>query len=370
MPSAPKLTLVVTNDLIGDQRLHRIASTLQASGYDVKVLGRQKPGSRALPERPYQQHRLRLPFVRGVAFYLSFNLALIWYLLRHPGDIITANDLDTLPGCFLAARLRGRRLVYDSHEYFTEVPELVGRPRVRWVWLTLERLLFPRLQTIYTVNGSLARLYRERYGKPVQVIRNVPFAREGSPKARATPIILYQGALNVGRGIELMIDAMAHLPKHTLWIVGSGDVEGALRTQAQLAPWRDRIVFHGFVPPEELAELTPQAGLGLSLEADLGANYHYASPNKVYDYLQARLPVLVSDLPEMRAVVEQHGVGGILPLDQRSPEALAERIRQIVDDPSAYARYSEAADQAARILNWEAEREALLAIYQGGVSAG
>lgn len=364
MPSAPKLTLVVTNDLIGDQRLHRIASTLQASGYDVMVLGRQKPNSRPLPTRPYRQHRLRLPFVQGIAFYLSFNLVLAWYLLRHPGQVITANDLDTLPGCFLAARLRRRRLVYDSHEYFTEVPELVGRPPIRRVWLTLERLLFPRLQTIYTVNASLARLYQERYGKPVKVIRNVPFPRDLAPKTQAAPIVLYQGALNLGRGIELMIDAMAHLPGYTLWIVGSGDVEDELRTQGQLAPWRDRIVFHGFLPPDELALLTAKAGLGLSLEADLGANYHYASPNKVYDYLQARLPVLVSDLPEMRAVVETYQVGGILPLDQRNPEALAERIRRIMDDPVRYASYSQAADQAARALNWEAEREALLAIYQ------
>lgn len=363
MPSAPQLTLVVTNDLIGDQRLHRIASTLQASGYEVMVLGRQKPNSRPLPTRPYRQHRLRLPFGRGVAFYLSFNLALTWYLLRHPGQIITANDLDTLPGCFLAARLRGRRLVYDSHEYFTEVPELVGRPHIRRVWLTLERLLFPHLETIYTVNASLARLYHERYGKPVKVIRNLPFAREIAPKSQASPIILYQGALNLGRGIELMIDAMAHLPEYTLWIVGSGDVEDELRTQAQLAPWRDHIVFHGFVPPEELALLTAQAGLGLSLEADLGANYHYASPNKVYDYLQARIPVLVSDLPEMRAVVETYRVGGILPLDQRNPEALAEHIRQLMHDPARYASHSQAADRAARTLHWEAEREALLAIY-------
>jgi glycosyltransferase involved in cell wall biosynthesis len=224
--------------------------------------------------------------------------------------------------------------------------------------------LFPRLQTISTVNHSLARLYQARYGREVAVIRNVPFARDLKPKTEPVPVVMYQGALNVGRGVELMIDAMAHLPGYSLWIVGSGDVEEALRTQAQLSTWSDRIVFHGFLPPEQLAELTPQAGLGLSLEANLGDNYYYASPNKVYDYLQARLPVLVSDLPEMRAVVEAYQAGEVLPLDQRSPEHLAERLRSILETPATYRRYAQGADQAAQVLNWEAERGALLALYQ------
>lgn len=368
--NATRVVLAVTNDLNGDQRLHRIASSLQAAGYEVEVVGRRKPDSRALPARPYRQHRLRLPVVRGPWFYLSYQVALLGYLLRRPGELITANDLDTLPACYLAARLRGRRLLYDSHEYFTEVPELVTRPRVRRVWLALEGWLFPRLRHIYTVNDSLARLYQARYGQAVQVVRNVPFPRPVPPPPGPRPILLYQGALNLGRGLELMIDAMAHLPGYTLWIVGQGDLDAELRTRAELAPWQDRIVFHGFVPPEELVALTPQAGLGLSLEADLGANYHYASPNKVYDYLQARLPVLVSDLPEMRAVVEQHGVGQVLPPDQRSPEALAERVRAMLEDAAAYHRYTQAADQAARVLHWEAERAHLLAMYADATRRG
>jgi glycosyltransferase involved in cell wall biosynthesis len=359
----PRVILAVTNDLNGDQRLHRIASTLDQAGYRVRVVGREKPESRPLPLRTYQQHRLRLPFVKGIGFYLSYNLALWWYLLRHPSEVITANDLDTLPGAYLAARWGRRTLVYDSHEYFTEVPELVSRPRIRQVWLTLERWLFPRLSTVYTVNHSLARIYEATYQLPVAVIRNVPFPRAGSPRQAPPRILLYQGALNLGRGLDLMIDAMAHLPGYTLWIVGSGDLAADLHTQADLAPWRDRIVFHGFMDPDALAQLTPQAGLGLSLEADLGANYHYASPNKVYDYVQARLPILVSDLPEMRAIVEQYQVGQVLPLDQRTPEALADRVRLMLEDPAAYAQWAAAAHEAAQTLNWEAERHRLIDLY-------
>ena len=362
--SSQRVILAVINDLVGDQRIHRIATTLAEAGYSVTVVGRVLPGSLAISDRPYATHRFRLPVHSGKFFYLLFNLRLFWWLLFQPVDIITSNDLDTLLACYFAARLRRKRLVYDSHELFTEVPELIDRPATRRIWLKLEQWLVPKLRKAYTVNESLARIFSDKYGVSFAAIRNVPFARP-EPSGLDLPgkVILYQGALNLGRGIELMIDAMKHLPGYELWIIGRGDVEATLRKQASALPV-GRVVFHGFMPLEQLHPFTAQASLGLSLEEDMGANYHFASPNKVYDYLQARIPVLVSDLPEMRAVVQTYRCGEILREAERNPEQLASRIRAILEKEDRWQNYREHARKAAAELTWEAERKKLLAVYR------
>jgi len=361
----------VINDLVGDQRLHRMASTLSENGYNVLVTGRLLPDSLPLDARNYSCRRVKMWFTRGKAFYLEYNLRLLLFLLRQRVDIIHANDLDTLLASFLAARIKRIPLVYDSHEYFTEVPELIDRPRTRKIWLLLEQWIFPRLRYVYTVNESIANIYSQKYGVKVRTIRNLPVSKpKPLPKSDSqsdqpsTFILLYQGALNIGRGIELMIKSMQYLPGCELWIIGKGDVEQELRQLSRRQPYPQRIVFQGFVPPDKLYTLTAQASVGLSLEEDRGENYRLASPNKIYDYIQARIPVIVSDLPEMRKIIEKFHVGEILPASQYHPKGLAAKVQQLYTDPVTYNRYVKATYIASGMLNWEIEQQKLLDIYQ------
>lgn len=127
MTEKPRIILTVINDLTGDQRIHRIASTLQGAGYQVTVVGRLLPDSLPLENRAYHTHRMRLLFRKGKWFYLEYNIRLFFLLLIRPAEIVNANDLDTLLAGYLATRLKGTELIYDSHEYFTEVPELIHR---------------------------------------------------------------------------------------------------------------------------------------------------------------------------------------------------------------------------------------------------
>ncbi|MFN8395318.1 MAG: glycosyltransferase [Bacteroidia bacterium] len=279
--------------------------------------------------RPYATRRLRLLFHSGKLFYLNYAVTLCWWLLWQRADILLSNDMDTLLPNWMVARLRRKVLVYDSHEYWTEVPEL-RRGLVRAVWLRLEKWLFPRVDAAMTVNASIARIYEQKYGLPVQVVRNLPqlINWEDVPPRKARQVI-YQGALNVGRGIEMLIDAMEYLPEYQLVIVGYGNVDRALREQAASRAWAGRIDFKGFLAPESLRPVTAASSLGVSLEEDLGESYHLASSNKLFDYIQAGVPVIVSDLPEMAAVVRKHGVGEVLTAyGENSPQRLAERIHE------------------------------------------
>ncbi len=360
-----RIIISVTNDLGNDQRVHRVATSLMDLGFEVCLIGRKRKASKRLAKRAYTTKRISFLFETGKLFYLEYAFRVFWWLLFQKVDVFWANDMDTLLPNFLAAKLRGKKLVYDSHEYWTEVPELIQRPKSRSIWLWLEQKLFPKVDQAITVNKSIADIYQEKYKIPVAILRNLPVSLESvSNPAPKENVIIYQGALNMGRGIDLMIDAMEYLPEYKLWIAGYGSIESELRAQANKTEWKARIQFKGFLEPQKLKALTSKAKIGLSLEEDMGASYHFALPNKLFDYIQAGIPVLVSDLPEMKAIVSEYGVGEILENKDRTAEALAHRIRKLCEDAEQYDQYSTSCLAAAKVLNWEQEKDVLKKISE------
>jgi len=346
----------VINDLVTDQRVNRVALLLYELGFDVICFGRRLRASPELQNNPIRYRRYRMLFTGGPLFYAFFNLRLLTSLLfaRRPA-LLVSNDLDTLPANYLAGRIRGVPLIYDSHELFTQVPELVHRKRIQSVWKWIERLLVPRIGHAVTVSYSIATIYRRLYGTRFLVVRNVPARIEykSSDVERTGPqMIIYQGALNLGRGLELMIDAMAFLPGIRFVVAGSGDIEKELRQRVAGKDLQDRIEFKGRLKPEELFPLTQSADLGISLEEDLGMSYRYSLPNKLFDYIQCRVPVLCSSLPEMSRIVDTYGIG--ISTREKDPEKLAGIIRFMLKERAGGA-WMNALEMAARDLCWEKE---------------
>jgi glycosyltransferase involved in cell wall biosynthesis len=362
-----RVILAVTNDLTGDQRIHKVAVSLIKFGYQPVLVGRRL--ARSLPvARPYGCRRFRLLFKKGPLFYFIFNIRLLVYLLFVKADIFLANDLDTLPAVFVAGKIRRKKIVYDTHEYFTEVPELVNRPFVKGIWEFIEAKIFPRLTSVYTVNSSIAKIYQSKYGIPVAVIRNVPSADVPVPASGSLPdgftnrpIIIYQGAVNVGRGLEEMIHAMPLMPDYHLLIVGDGDIKEQLKDLVSRLDLGGRVFFTGRVPFDQLSWFTRQATLGMSLEQDIGLNYHYALPNKLFDYMQSGIPVIASDLPEIRQIVENVKFGLIV--DRFDPEYLSQAIISILNNPELLQTWRERALNAAPGYTWEAEEKELLNFF-------
>ena len=353
----------VINDLATDQRVHRTAVTLQETGYAVTVVGRRLSGSLEIKDRPYATRRFRLLRNKGPLFYAAFNLRLCWYLLFKRADLLWANDLDTLLPNFLVSKLKGIPLVYDSHEYFTEVPELQHRPAVKKTWLAIERFIFPKLEHVITVNDSIAALYKETYGKDVTVIRNVPFSQEPpAPVDRKTlgippgnSVIIFQGSgINVHRGAEEVLAAMQYVEGATLMFVGGGDVIGKLKSETQRLGFGDRVLFVPRQAPEMLRSYTACADIGLTLDKNTNINYRFSLPNKLFDYIHAGVPVLASNLEEVRNIVETYDVGMIV--DSHDPKDLASAIRSMLDDKGRLLKWKENLKIAARQLCWENEK--------------
>jgi glycosyltransferase involved in cell wall biosynthesis len=300
-------------------------------------------------------------------FYAEFNIRLFLFLLFHRADLLLSNDLDSLPANFLASRLKRIPLVYDSHEYFTEVPELIGRPRVRRFWEWLERKLVPGVNAAYTVSESIASIYSAKYHVPFDVVRNLPlrFFPAESVTAPANrehrKVIMYQGALNKGRGLIPVIQAMEVLPDMDLWLAGGGDEEQNLRALVAAAKLNN-VKFLGRLPLEELKYITCRADAGISVEEDMGLSYRYALPNKLFDYIQARIPVVVSNLPEMARIVRAYGIG--LVAESHDPAELASDLRKALTDGALRAEWKINLEKAANELNWDHEEKTVEKIFR------
>lgn len=367
----------VTNDLTTDQRVDRTCRTLVKMGYHTLLVGRLRSGSLELAPRSYDTKRLRLHFDKGPLFYAEFNIRLFFFLLGRRSDLLVSNDLDTLPATFLAYRIRsifshggkkGRHAqhLHDCHEYFRGVPELVGRKRVTLAWKWMEDRIFPRLKHVIAVNGSVARLYEEEYGIPVGVVRNMPFRKEpveGISRAAAgigegQRVILYQGAVNVDRGLEEAVLAMKHVQADAvLLIAGTGDIFDGLHRLVKDHGLEARVSILGQIPFQELHRITVLADLGLSIEKDVSINYRLCLPNKLLDYIQARVPVLVSPFPEMEVIVTGYGIGEFI--TGHEPETLAAHFDRMLSNPEGLAAYRLNLEKAAAELCWENEQNTL-----------
>ncbi|MFD2720732.1 glycosyltransferase [Hymenobacter monticola] len=374
LPSALRLLFAVTTDLCFDQRMQRICGSLAAAGYQVQLVGWERPTSPPLTPQPYQQHRLRGWFQKGKLFYVEYNLRLFFYLLSQRAAAWCACDLDTALPVWLRARLGGQPLVYDAHELFTEVPEVVARPAVQRVWRWVEGFIVPRARLAYTVGPALARLFEGRYGRPFGVVRNVSRLRDGEtlpPATSSAPpggYILYQGALNVGRGLEQLLDAMPQVAGR-LVICGEGDLSADLRAQAErlglLAS--GQVEFRGFVLPEALREVTRHAAVGIMLLENVGLSYYYSLANKFFDYVHAGIPQVLIDFPEYRTLNDEFDVAELV--SDLAPTTLARALNRLLrDEPARYQYLAANCRLAAPRLSWQHEEQELRRLW-GSISS-
>lgn len=355
-----KIILAVSTDLNTDQRMLRIANSLQQAGYQVNLVGRKKSGSLSLSNQSFKQVRLNTVIEKGFLFYAVFNLRLFLYLMLQPMAIITAADLDTLAACWLAARIKGARLVYDAHEIFTEVPELSKKPKVKGFWLWLEQKLIPKVDAAYTVNQSLANWYQSAYNIHFDVVKNLPISQAGQIPTETGDYLLYQGALNVGRGLETLLEIVQNTNIPCV-IVGDGDIKAALEQQVSELGIQDLVRFTGRLNREEMFAYTKNCWLGFNLLEQHSLNYYYSLANKFFDYVQAGKPQLCMNFPEYASFQAQYEVAVLV--DELDSMQISEVLRALKKDKNRYNQLAENAKKAASKWTWEHEEASLLAIY-------
>ena len=353
--------------------MQRICSTLYTEGYDVQLVGRLLPTSKPFDNQPFKSHRFRLFFNKGKLFYIEYNIRLFVWLLFQRFDIVCGIDLDTILPCYFASILRGGKCVYDAHELYCDTPEVTRRPIIRKVWLAVEKFIVPRVKYRYTVSQSVADEFERRYGKKFELIRNLPVRLTDGvalshPVGRLTnateqrSVVLYQGNLNEGRGLETSIEAMQYLENAQLWIVGDGDLMPILRGLVADKKLENKVIFHGYVAPKNLPALTAQAHVGLNILESTSLSYQYSLSNKTTDYIQAGLPQIMINFIEHQRINDQYHVG--LVINSLDVKELVAALKRLLEDKNLYKTLKNNCLEASKTLCWGNEKEKLIAFYK------
>ena len=360
--------LCATSHPAYDQRLAKICKTLAEAGISVLQIGRRKINNDVVANTDkYAVQYLHCKYTNGFLFYAEYNLRLFLKLMKLKAKIICANDADTLMACGITSILKQSILFYDSHEFFTQSPELKGRAGVRRVWDAIERIFTKKVHTFYTVSQSLVDIFEKRFGMEVHLVRNLPYPMGNESyterKSYDQKIILYQGVLNVGRGLYEAIDMMGYLAEYELWIAGEGDLTVELKSYAESKDYHHRIKFYGMLDPESLKSLTKHARFGLNLLDGENPNYYYSLANKFFDYLVLGVPCITMNFPEYSRIFSEYKAGILI--DDLSPEKMAQEIKVIDEsDPAVYNMLVSNAHILSKKYNWEKESHKLLELYK------
>lgn len=358
-----RIVFTVTNDLCYDQRMQRICTTLAKVGYDVLLIGRKLKDSKNLNRELYQQKRFFCFFSKGLLFYAEYNLRLFFYLLFIKADATCAIDLDTILPCYFVSMIRKKKRVYDAHELFTEMKEVISRPGIKKIWMKIEKIAVPSFQYGYTVSQSIAEEFKQRYKVVYEVIRNVPVKKKANPPATKNSclkIIIYQGAVNEARGLENLILAMEFIEAE-LHIYGDGNIYKRIETLIVQKGLREKIILKGKLSPEELKAITGNAEIGINLVEPYGLNQVYSLANKFFDYIHASVPQVTMDFPEYKKINDAFEVAILIP--GTGEKEITNAINQLLNDPVLYKKLKNNCIAASEVYNWQQEEKKLIEFY-------
>ncbi len=372
-PVTKQVICTVTNDLNYDQRMQRICSALQETGYEVTLVGRELPDSLPLLITAYKQVRLPLKHTKGKRFYAEYNWKLFQWLKKYVRNLpnksvaVCAIDLDTILPVFQISRIFQLTRVYDAHELFTEMTEVKRRKHIHYIWSQLQHNLVPQFNNGYTVNEYIAQIFYIKYKVNYWVIRNMPLPANVRPLSSASipdlppRFFLYQGAVNEGRGFSQLVQAMKEIDVPVV-IAGTGNFIKQLKAAILEAKVTDKFIFLGQILPNDLIPITRRAFAGLTLFENTGINQYNSLANRYFDYVQAGIPQLCVNYPEYAALQKQFAVAHLI--DNVEPATIVSGMKELLVNSELWNSLSEGAKKAAEIWNWDHEKQKLIEFWQ------
>ena len=397
--------MIVWNDFRNDARVLKEAETLQSAGYDVTVHALHTPGVTEKKEelsskvkvvrvtrsifwrfrrknsKLYSSNSSNSKNNSRKALYVMYgrfvlktfsrcltHLSLLYYLIRSNPEIVHAHDVNTLPTAWLASLITRSLLIYDAHEISTSREGYAG---IRKIVGFVEKTFMPRAAGTITTTDIRAKFFAVAYGVPRPlVLQNRPRLTRISQNdsirrqlglTKAWPILLYQGGLQQGRGLEKIIDAAAQVEEAYFVFIGGGRLEIFLRNKVNIMKLSERVHFIDTVPLDELPIYTSSADIGLQAIENTCLNHFSTDSNKLFEYIMAGIPVIGSDLPEIRKIIDKYGVG--IKFNPSETESLVEGIEKLLSDANFRKRLSLNAAKARSELNWESQEKSLLDLY-------
>lgn len=374
----PKLIHIVLNNFTNDNRVKRAAECGRDQGYEVIIFALASAELKGVQEingikvKRFNLWLRSLPKTKGIQVlkYIELFFRMIFSGVIFQPSTVHAHDVDALPIGWVLALLCRSRLIYDAHELWADPAHSAMMPRwLSWSLLHIESFYAKRADVCITVSASIAAYLKKSYElEDVHVVRNVPerWHVKGGKLLRAkfgipqeTVVVLYQGAIG-GAGVHTLSKAFRLIGGDVV-LVFLGDGPSVPLLRKELKDLGSKVFFHPFVKSSELPLYTSDADIGVHPMSDEYKNHHWALPNKFFEYIQAGLALVVSDLPEMGSVVSEYQVGLTVPAG--NVDALVVALQHLVDDRKALDQFKIRSKFAAEQLNWSIERQKLEIIY-------
>lgn len=342
--------------------MQRICGSLQDAGYNVKLIGVKRRKSRQLTNQTYEQKRIGIWFEKGFLFYAEYNLKLFIYLLFCKTDAFCAIDLDTIIPNYFVSVLRRKKRVYDAHELFTELNEVINNKPVKWFWNKVESFAMPKFQNGYTVNQFIKDEFEMRYQVDYEIVRNIPvYIPTNKPINQLTNQLIYQGAVNFGRGFEHLIPAMKNVNAE-LHIYGIGNFYSQVETLIKENNLENKVKLFGATLPKDLKAITPTAKFGITIFEAKGLNQYYSLANRFFDYIMAGVPQICVNYPEYKILNDEFDIAVMV--DNIEVETLTNAINTLLSDEILYHRLKQNCIVAREKLNWQNEEKKLLSFWK------
>ena len=371
-----KIANIVFNPFINDSRVLKESISLSRNGYKVEVIAHGDKGLEKVEQKDgfkiirlnYLDRKIIKSKKEKLKIYLAWIKEVIDYVKDF--DILHCNDLNTLPIAFIVKKFYNKniKIIYDAHEYETEINGLSGIQKT--LTKILEKFLIKYADKVITVSEAIAKEYKRLYPfiEEPKLVLNTPQYKEIEKKdkfreelgiGKEKTIFLYQGGLSKGRGIEILIDTFKSIEDEKVVIVFMG--YGLLEEEVKKASEKnENIYFREAVSPDVLLDYTSSADFGISTIEDSCLSYRYCLPNKMFEYLMAEIPVIVSNLYEMKRLVESYNIGVVA--KQNSPQCLQEAIKEAVKLNKDELKTN--IKKLKTIYNWEQQEKVLLDVYK------
>ncbi len=363
MPDKKKVLITFLGNIDYDTRCNNLFNSLSDKGYDVEFTGfdwltenfstfKGKKTVYKLSKKPL-----------SLFFYLKFYYILKLKLLTKKYDIIFAEDLYCLPVCVIIGKIKKAKVIYDCRELFGFLAGLKNKKLLQKFWSTVERIFIRKADLILTTGEMDSEFIRNQYNvKNDLVIRNLPiYKKSNSPINyysllgidKSKKVLLYQGVVLHGRGLKMIFEFLQTSDDFVLVVIGGGEMLDYYKQLSEKMSLQNKVFFIGKIPQDKLIDYTAGAFAGLSLIENVSLSYYYALPNKLFEYIMAEIPVIATNLPQMKKIIDDFSVGFVV--EESDILKLNEVLSKLIIDHNLYNQLKLNCRIASQSLNWEKE---------------
>lgn len=369
------MLITVSNSLKKDPRVVKQIDLCKKCGYDIFFLGYNDAFTDykyldnlninyTLVSLPIKyQGRLNNIF-KKIMRSIYINRTIGGIIIKEKPDLIHANDFDMLVPSYLAARNNKIPIVYDSHEIWVENNEFNNKHLYKFIMRFVEKRIIKKVSRVITVSNASARFLSEKYDIDLPlVITNCPLNADISNTKNIGFEILYHGMISESRGYEEFIESALHVNNEiTLVVRGYGKLKDNLITKVKNMNACKHIRFDEPVEVDRLVYEASKSHIGIVLTKPVNINYKMTISNKIFEYIHAGLPVIMSDLPEHNFLNDKFNFGIIV--NPNSVEEISNAINKLYNDAELYNILLMGVKKMQLEYNWETQSNYLKELYR------